>query len=140
LLNQLVQGTETDPGARISELERRKRDIETEIQHIRDGELYMLDATRIKERFQQIVTTARGLLSDFREVEQNFRNLDRGVRERIATWDGSKGELLEQIFGERDMIADSDQGKSFRAFWDFLMSPNRQDELGTLLSKIFGLK
>ena len=89
----------------IAELERRKTAIEAEIRRIRDGHIYLLDSTRIKERFLQISATARELLSDFREVEQNFRNLDREVRERIATWDGSKGELLEQIFGERDMIA-----------------------------------
>src|SRR5260370_22233026 len=106
---------------------------------IRDGALYVLDATRIKERFSHIATTARGLLSDFREVEQNFRDLDRAIRERIATWDGGKGGLLDEIFGERDSIADSDQGKSFRAFWDFLMSPSRQNELTELLSRVFEL-
>ncbi len=31
--------------------------------------------------------------------------------------------------GERDAIADSDQGRSFRAFWDFLLSSRRQEEL-----------
>ncbi|GBF34675.1 hypothetical protein DCCM_3795 [Desulfocucumis palustris] len=35
---------------------------------------------------------------------------------------------MKSVFGERDTIADSDQGKSFRAFWDFLMDPYRQDE------------
>jgi hypothetical protein len=139
LLHQLVQGTEMDPWARISELERRKQDIDQEIAHIRDGALYVLDATRIKERFSHIATMARGLLSDFREVEQNFRDLDRAIRERIATWDGGKGALLDEIFGERDAIADSDQGKSFRAFWDFLMSPSRQSELTELLSRVFEL-
>jgi hypothetical protein len=139
LLHQLVQGTEMDPWARISELERRKQEIDQEIAHIRDGALYVLDATRIKERFSHIATTARGLLSDFREVEQNFRDLDRAIRERIATWDGGKGGLLDEIFGERDSIADSDQGKSFRAFWDFLMSPSRQSELTELLSRVFEL-
>ncbi|MFZ3357479.1 MAG: DUF3375 domain-containing protein [Xanthobacteraceae bacterium] len=140
LLRQLVEGTETDPWARIAELERRKTDIEAEIRRTREGHHYLLDATRIKERYLQIVTTARELLSDFREVEQNFRNLDRAVRERIATWEGSKATLLEEIFGERDTIADSDQGKSFRAFWDFLMSPARQDELSSLLIKVFDLR
>jgi hypothetical protein len=72
-------------------------------------------------------------------VEQNFRNLDHNVREKIALWEGAKGKLLEQIFGERDVITDSDQGKSFRAFWDFLMSPSRQDELSGLLDKVFAL-
>ena len=139
LLHQLVQGTEMDPWARISELERRKQEIDSEIAHIREGSLYVLDATRIKERFQHIATTARGLLSDFREVEQNFRDLDRAIRERIATWDGGKAVLLDEIFGERDAIVDSDQGKSFRGFWDFLMSPSRQSELTEMLSKVFGL-
>jgi Protein of unknown function (DUF3375) len=139
LLHQLVQGTEMDPWARISELERRKQEIDQEIAHIRDGALYVLDATRIKERFSHIATMARGLLSDCREVDQNFRDLDRAIRERIATWDGGKGALLDEIFGERDAIADSDQGKSFRAFWDFLMSPSRQSELTELLSRVFEL-
>jgi Protein of unknown function (DUF3375)/Uncharacterized protein conserved in bacteria C-term(DUF2220) len=140
LLRQLAEGTETDPWARIGELERRKSDIEAEIRRIREGHLYVLDATRIKERFIQIASTARELLSDFREVEQNFRELDRAVRERIATWDGGKAVLPEEIFGERDTITDSDQGKSFRAFWDFLMSLTRQEELSSLLAKVFNLQ
>ena len=51
-------------------------------------------------------------------------------------WDGSKGALLEEIFGDRDAISDSDQGRSFRAFWDFLMSAARQEELSTLLDRL----
>jgi hypothetical protein len=73
-------------------------------------------------------------------VEQNFRDLDRAARERIATWDGGKGALLDEILGDRDAIADSDQGKSFRAFWDFLMSPQRQEELSELLARVFALE
>jgi hypothetical protein len=69
-------------------------------------------------------------------VEHNFRTLDRRVRERIALWEGAKGALLEEIMGERDAIADSDQGKSFRAFWDFLMSQSRQEELSRLLEQV----
>jgi hypothetical protein len=61
------------------------------------------------------------------------------VRERIALWDGTKGTLLEEIMGERDAIADSDQGKSFRAFWDFLMSQSRQEELTRLLVQVLAL-
>jgi hypothetical protein len=41
--------------------------------------------------------------------------------------------------GERDTIADSDQGKSFRAFWDFLMSQSRQEELSRLLEQVLSL-
>jgi hypothetical protein len=139
LLRQLAEGTEVDPEARIGELEKRRAAIDADIQRIRDGQVILMDATQIKDRFQLMSATARGLLSDFREVEQNFRNLDRGVRARIAGWEAGKGALLEDIFGQRDVIADSDQGKSFRAFWDFLMSPARQDELSTLLRTVFAI-
>jgi flagellar motility protein MotE (MotC chaperone) len=140
LLRQMVAGSETDPEARIRELEKRRAEIDAEIERVRAGEMPVLDATAVKDRFQQVAATARELLSDFREVEQNFRNLDRSVRERIALWDGGKGALLDSIFGERDAIADSDQGRSFRAFWDFLMSPARQEELSALLESVFGLE
>ena len=139
LLRQIVQGSETDPQARISELERRRAELDEEIERIRAGEMAFMDPTRLRERFLQTVDTARGLLADFRQLEQNFRDLDRQVRERIATWEGGKGELLENVLGRRDEIADSDQGKSFRAFWDFLMSPARQEELSALLERCFEL-
>ena len=99
----------------------------------------LLDDTALRDRFQQFIGMARELLTDFREVEHNFRGLDRRVRERIALWDGAKGTLLEEIMGERDAIADSDQGRSFRAFWDFLMSSSRQEELTTLLQRVLSL-
>jgi hypothetical protein len=61
------------------------------------------------------------------------------VREQIAGWEGGKGALLGEIFGEQDAIGASDQGKSFRAFWDFLMSPARQEELAARLDRVLAL-
>jgi Protein of unknown function (DUF3375) len=139
LLRQLSEGTKTDPEARLVDLQRRRDDIDLEMAQVRNGNLPMLDDTAVKDRFQQFVQIARELLSDFRQVEGNFRLLDRQVRERIALWDGRKGALLQEIMGERDAIADSDQGKSFRAFWDFLMSSQRQEELTELLERVLEL-
>lgn len=139
LLKQMSEGSETDPQARIAELHKRRDEIDAEISRILSGDIPLLDETELKDRFQQFMALARELLADFREVEHNFRGLDRRVRERIALWDGSKGVLLEEIMGERDTIADSDQGRSFRAFWDFLMSSNRQEELSALLERVLSL-
>ncbi|MEM1411209.1 MAG: DUF3375 domain-containing protein [Pseudomonadota bacterium] len=139
LLQQIVTGTETDPAARIAELQVKRDTIDAEIKRIRGGELSLMDDTQLKERFLQMVDTASALLADFRQVEHNFRQLDRQVRERITFFEGGKGEVLEEVFGEHDSIADSDQGRSFRAFWDFLMSPARQEELSQLLERIFEL-
>ena len=139
LLRQIVEGTEVDAEARIAELERKKTALDAQIRLIRSGHVPLLDDTQVKDRFLQASALARGMLSDFRQVEQNFRALDREVRERVATWEGGKGTLLEEIFSQRDAIASSDQGKSFRAFWELLMSPARQDEVSALLDAVFEL-
>jgi flagellar motility protein MotE (MotC chaperone) len=139
LLKQLNEGSEADPAKRIAELHNKRDDIDAEIARVLSGDIPLLDDTAIKDRFQQFMQGARELLTDFREVEQNFRQLDRRVRERIALWDGGKGALLEEIMGERDAIADSDQGRSFRAFWDFLLSSRRQEELTELLGRALQL-
>lgn len=139
LLKQMSEGSDTNPETRLAELHKRRDAIDAEIALVQEGELPLLDDTALKERFQQFTGLARELLTDFREVEHNFRGLDRKVRERIALWDGAKGALLQEIMGERDAIADSDQGKSFRAFWDFLMSQSRQEELTALLERVLEL-
>ena len=139
LLKQMSEGSEADPARRLAELNKKRDDIDAEIARVQAGDLQFLDDTALKDRFQQFMQGARELLADFREVEHNFRQLDRRVRERIALWEGSKGALLEDIMGERDAIADSDQGKSFRAFWDFLLSSRRQEELTDLLDHVLAL-
>ncbi|MEX8502831.1 MAG: DUF3375 domain-containing protein [Leptothrix ochracea] len=139
LLKQMSAGSEADPAKRIAELHKKRDEIDAEIAQVLSGDVPLLDDTALKDRFQQFMQGARELLADFREVEHNFRQLDRRVRERIALWEGSKGALLEDIMGERDAIADSDQGKSFRAFWDFLLSSRRQEELTELLDHVLAL-
>lgn len=139
LLKQMSEGSEADPAKRITELHKKRDDIDAQIAQMQLGDVPLLDDTALKDRFQQFMQGARELLTDFREVEHNFRQLDRRVRERITLWQGSKGELLEDIMGERDAIADSDQGKSFRAFWDFLLSSRRQEELTQLLDRVLAL-
>ena len=139
LLKQMGEGSETDPARRLAELQKRRAEVDSEIADVQAGKITLLDDTALKDRFQQFIRGSRELLADFREVEANFRKLDRHVRERIAMWEGGKGALLEEIIGEHDAIVDSDQGKSFRAFCEFLLSTRRQDELTELLDKVLAL-
>lgn len=139
LLEQISAGTEADPIKRVADLRKKRNELDAEIARVLAGDVPLLDDTAVKDRFQQFQQLARELLADFREVEHNFRLLDRKVREKIALWEGAKGALLDEIMGERDAIGDSDQGRSFRAFWDFLMSTRRQEELSKRLDQVLAL-
>ena len=140
LLRQMAFGAETDPDSRLAELRRRRDEIDADIARVESGRVDLLDAVGQRDRYQQFASTARELLSDFREVEDNFRTLDRELREQIAGWTGSKGELLDDVLGNRSLIRDSDQGRSFNAFHDFLLSAAKQDEFTALLQRVQSLE
>lgn len=139
LLRQIVEESQDDPAERLAALRRRRAEIDQEIARVESGQVKVLDDTAVRDRFQQFTATSRDLLSDFREVEENFRTLDRGVREQIAAWDGARGSLLDEVLGEREVISGSDQGVSFGAFWDFLMASDRQDDFDRLLDAALAL-
>jgi Protein of unknown function (DUF3375) len=44
----------------------------------------------LRDRYQQLTAIAWELLSDFRQVEENFRRLDRQLREKIAGRQGGQ--------------------------------------------------
>ena len=89
LLKQISEGSNADQDTRIAELHRRRDEITAEIVRVSAGDIPLLDDTAIKDRFQQFMALARELLTDFREVDHNFRALDRRVREQVALWESA---------------------------------------------------
>lgn len=140
LMRALAHGTDPDPEERITDLRRRRGEIDAEIARLEAGEVEVLPPAAVRERYVELTQLAREILGDFRTVEDNFRALDRQVRERIALWDGSKADLLEEVFADRSDITSSDQGQSFQAFWDYLMSSTTREEVSELLDRIGGLR
>lgn len=135
LLKTLVHGSETDPEARLAELQRQRDDIDAQMERIRSGEVPVMSGPEAVDHFHQLTTQAKDLLADFREVEANFRKLDRNLREQISMWEGSQGDLLENIFSSQQDISGSLQGRTFQGFWDYLMSPQLRSELHELLER-----
>lgn len=135
LLQQIVNTT-SGPYERIQQLQAERNKIDQEIEQIRQGNFIRPSNTQIKENYFLAEETARRLLSDFRQVEENFRELDTQTRQTIVKSSLAKADLLDSVFEQQDHLWNTDQGKSFRAFWEFLMSEQMQDELENLLSKM----
>lgn len=139
LLRVLVEESSADATRRLNYLRAQIHKLEDEMERINSGDVSLLDGVQVKERFVQIEELARQLLRDFSEVESNFRELDRGAREKISRMDGSRGEVIAAVFDDVDVIRDSEQGRSFAAFLEILMSAERQDELENLLRDAYSL-
>ncbi len=140
LLNEIVDESTDDVEVRIGQLQRQKADLERRIAEIQEsGEVERYNDTQIRERFYKASEEARRLLADFREVEGNFRDITRSVQEQRLLEDATKGDIVGYVLDADIALADSDQGRSFNAFWRFLISPTRKQELRSLLERVFAL-
>ncbi len=139
LLEELEFETELNDEARIAKLEAQKRALDEQIEAIRSKTALRFDESRIKEQYMQIEDIARNLKYDFAEIEYNFRHLNTHAMETIALHEGAKAEVLGSIFAIEDEIRNSDQGKSFFAFWQLLTDLRRSERLNELVEKLYVL-
>jgi hypothetical protein len=138
-LKELSSKSKRDYATRIRELEEKKKQIEQEIEDVKRGKMDVLDDRQIKEQYFLIEETAKNLLADFRQVEQNFRELDRRFRQKIITTTLVKGKVLDDLFEQQNNLLETDQGKSFIAFWEFLLSQSKQEEFDKLVIEVLNI-
>lgn len=138
-LKELATKTKKDYTSRYAELESRRKAIDQEIEQLKQGRFEVLDDRQIKEQYLFIEETAKHLLADFRQVEDNFRILDKDFRKKIITTTQTKGRVLDDLFRQQDFLMETDQGKSFVAFWEFLLSQSRQDEFEHLIEEVLDI-
>lgn len=139
-LQKMIELTNEDVEERIEELNKKKWEIENEINLLKNGKKPSLfDETDIKEQFYDLNKMARELLSDFSEVEQNFEQIRKDIQRKYTEKDIAKGTLLVFALDALDEIDQKPQGKSFKAFWEFLMDEKRQQEFTQLTERLYQL-
>ena len=139
-LKEIAYENTEDPAERLEELNKQKRDIELQIEKINAGVIEKLTETQIKERYFEICDTIHKILSDFRVIEHNFRQLDMEIREKQIKEGVRKDEVLHDIFSTKDQLHNTDQGRSLDAFWELLLSQRQQDELDKLIEMTLSLE
>ncbi len=138
-IKDLVEFTNEDTSERIRMLEAKKMEIEHQIQSLRAGEnAHVYEEYQVLPRFRNITQTAKELLSDFKEVEDNFKTITKSIYQKHAEGASSKGDILGFTFDALDNLQRSPQGKSFYAFWDFLMTPSMQDAWDKMVAELYG--
>ena len=137
-LKDLVEFSNEDREKRLELLRQKKEDIERQIERLEMGEeIEVYEDYQIEPRYNSLNKLAKELLSDFKEVDDNFKKIIKQIYKRQTENEGKK-DILNYIFDAYAELKDSQQGKSFYAFWEFLLSSELQkewDELTDLLYK-----
>jgi hypothetical protein len=139
-LDEILKYASADPDARIRRLENEADEIRAEIDRIRaTGAVTSFSPVQINERYAQVLGTARELLSDFRQVEENFKRIAREIAERQTQPGITKGAIVGHLLDSHDALRESEQGQSFFAFWNLLLSTDRQQQFQEQVDQVVGL-
>lgn len=135
-LVQLARQTDADPHSRLTELLAERDRLDTQIAAVSEGRVDVLDETRALERAREIIALSDELAEDFRHVRDDFQQLDRAFRERIIDDERERGEMLETLFAGVDVIAESESGRSFDAFWRLLTDAEQSGQLEAAIDAV----
>lgn len=128
-LKDLEEFSNEDREKRLELLRQKKEDIERQIESLEMGEeIEVYEDYQIEPRYNSLNKLAKELLSDFKEVDDNFKKIIKQIYKRQTENEGKK-DILNYIFDAYAELKDSQQGKSFYAFWEFLLSSELQKML-----------
>jgi hypothetical protein len=136
-LKELVEFTNEDKEKRLEILLAKRDELQAQIDSLQAGEdVKVFEEYEIIPRFNQLTQQAKELLSDFKEVEDNFKNITKEIYQKHSG-QHTKDDILQFTFDALDQLKESPQGKSFYAFWSFLLMPDLQEEWNSLTEELY---
>jgi len=139
-LEEIVLFSTPDAERRIGALRAQQVALQAQIDDIEathTAEAYT--SVQLTERFANALELARGLAGDFRQLEENFREVARALAEEQSKPGTTKGRIVGQLLDTHAALKESSQGQSFYAFWNLLSSPERQERWRELVRQVYRL-
>lgn len=122
-IRKLVLDTDVNIEDRVALLEEDRRRIEEQIALVRQGKVDVASDAEVRAQIFDLLEMLENLNGDFYRVRDRFYELSRELHEDIMRNDGTAGSILEGFFAGYDRISESEEGKTFRSFYNFINDP-----------------
>ena len=135
-LRELSENTTHDPASQVADLEKKKKELQERINRIqKTGKAEIYTPVQMVERLHEISRASRELLSDFRQVEENFKSILSDVYKKQSVSE-TRGAVLGYALDAYLEMKETPQGQSFDSFWDFLAADAGKNEINSLTANI----
>ncbi|MDB4913704.1 MAG: hypothetical protein JWM95_1348 [Gemmatimonadetes bacterium] len=139
-LEEIVLFSTSSVEERVRALESQRVALQAQIDSIAlTNSVPMYSAVQLSERFAIALDLARALSSDFRQLENNFKEVARSLAEEQSRPGTTKGRIVAQLLDTHAALKESPQGQSFYAFWNMLLSPRQQEHWRTLTRQAYSI-
>jgi len=98
-----------------------------------------LSDVQIRERLDHISGMASQLLRDFSMVEERFRDMARTIQQAQLDPDAKRGDILGTALDADEQLEESDEGQSFRAFYELLTHPEQREAFDSLIGAVYDM-
>lgn len=140
LLDDVVTRSTEDIAMRLQQLNERRDEIDMEIARIETTrQVDSLTDVQIRERLDQITGMASQLLRDFSMVEERFREMARTIQQAQLNPEARRGDILGMALDADEKLEESDEGQSFRAFYELLTHPEQRESFDDLIGAVFNM-
>jgi len=138
VLDEVVTRSTEDIEKRLQQLYERRDEINAEIVHIEETQqVDGLSDVQIRERLEHISGMASQLLRDFSMVEERFRDMARTIQQAQLNPEAKRGDILGTALDADEQLDESDEGQSFRAFYELLTHPEQRESFDSLIGAVF---
>ena len=140
-IHRLAVDTDPDVARKIAALQAERDQIDAQIAALASGEVVEIPEDRAVERAVDILSLAAEIPEDFARVRASLEGLNRDLRRRLVEEPESRGAVLDDVFRGVDLLADSDAGRSFAAFYALVLDAERsatfEEEVDALVQRPF---
>ncbi|CAA6677378.1 MULTISPECIES: DUF3375 family protein [unclassified Lentimonas] len=139
-LRRIDRDTNADPEARRKELLKQRDVIDAELKQIRDtGTVDTLDPAAVKDALHDLEADLDAFMSDFRAIEETFRDQSREIQNLHLEQQLSKGDYVAHVLDADEELRGRDQGRSYFGFRESMTSVENREELQALTNRAVAL-
>ncbi|NOZ54763.1 MAG: DUF3375 domain-containing protein [Gammaproteobacteria bacterium] len=128
-----------DPESRSRHLRQKIKALEQELVQVAQGHVEVLEGSKAREGIREIYNLATSLRSDFRRVEDSYREADRRLRQSIISEQQHRGEVVDKLLDSHDHLLETPEGQVFHNFHEQLTRSvaldNMKQQLRNILEK-----
>ena len=139
-LQDLARDTDPNISTRLEHLHRQRERVDEMIAGVERGEFELPSDASVQERVGDILGMASAIPSDFARVRHQLEVLNLDLRRQLLDPEGSRGDVLAEIFAGVDVISESDAGRSFNGFYRLVVDSEHgawvESWIGEILERV----
>jgi hypothetical protein len=125
---------------RVQSLQARIDSLTKDLAAVKSGDIEVLDGSPAEEGIREVYQLAISLQADFRRVEDSYREADRSLRQRIISEKQNRGQIVDELLGSHEALAQTAEGQVFESFHQQLVKSDELDQMKARLRSILNNK